>query len=593
MAAVNEPVDVLVCGGGLAGLTVARQLRLEAPELSVALVERTARPLPEATHKVGESSVELGSRYFEHTLRLREHLMERHLIKNGLRYFPGGGGTHALQDRVEIGPPELPRVPSFQLDRGRLENDLRGFCEEDGVHLIEGVSVEDLELGDAELDEPHRARLSDGRTLEARWVFDATGRRRLLARKLGLGLPSGHLAHAAWFRVDGRLDVDHLVPKSDERWHERDLDKIRWLSTSHLMGEGYWVWIIPLASGHTSIGIVVHGEVHDFAALNTLERARAWIDQHEPVFSPALDAHPILDFRCLKDFSYTSEKVFSAKRWALLGEAGLFVDPFYSPGSDFIALANVHAVELVRAERAGEDITQRAEFVDWFHRRLAHVSTETYRMAAKVYGRPRVMAAKIYWDNFNYWSFVCQYFFQDVYRLPLDDQRAFVDVAQKFASLNLRAQALFALWAERATDEPERRHVVLPPIPSLLANLHLDLERTMSPDETRAYMEEKAELAEELLTLLLLRAITELGPGDGASIVQELGAAEWPLAGLDARITAEEGGRRGRRKRLSLIARDVERALGPSVEHPEHRSLAESVAMATRRSSVGNASSTP
>ncbi|MCA9611955.1 MAG: FAD-dependent oxidoreductase, partial [Myxococcales bacterium] len=48
--------DVIVCGGGLAGLTLAYQLRQELPDASVAVVERQKRPLPEAAHKVGESS---------------------------------------------------------------------------------------------------------------------------------------------------------------------------------------------------------------------------------------------------------------------------------------------------------------------------------------------------------------------------------------------------------------------------------------------------------------------------------------------------------------------------------------------------------
>ncbi len=30
----------------------------------------------------------------------------------------------------------------------------------------------------------------------------------------------------------------------------------RWLSTNHLCGPGYWVWLIPLASGSHSVGIV-------------------------------------------------------------------------------------------------------------------------------------------------------------------------------------------------------------------------------------------------------------------------------------------------------------------------------------------------
>ncbi|RZO60574.1 MAG: NAD(P)/FAD-dependent oxidoreductase [Sandaracinaceae bacterium] len=554
----QEQEQVVICGGGLAGLTLARQLRRQLPGVSVVVVDRQARPLPEATHKVGESSVELGSRYFEHTLGLRDYLLEQHLVKNGLRFFPGGGHL-PLAQRTELGPPQLPVVPSFQLDRGRFENDLRAFCEEDGVTLIEGVGVKDVRLAASDTSDLHEIELEDGRVLTGRWVVDASGRRRLLTRKLGLGEESGHHAHAAWFRLDGRLDVGHLVPEEESAWHGRDLDGIRWLSTTHLMGEGYWAWIIPLSSGKTSIGIVAHGEVHDFTSMNTLERSLAWLEEHEPVLREKIAAFEVADFRCLKDYSYTSTRCLSADRWAAVGEAGLFVDPFYSPGSDFIALANVHTGELIRRELAGEDIRAHAEFVDWFYRRLAAISTETYSHAAKVYGQPRVMAAKIYWDNFNYWAFVCQYFFQGLWALDLEGQRRFVDVAQRFASLNLRAQRLFAAWAARAADAPDGKSVVLPPIPSMLANLHLDLEREMSPDETLAYMDDKADAAEELLTDLLLRAAAEVGD----AVVAESGASDWPLAGLDARVAAEDGPKRGRRRRLSKLARDVERCLGP------------------------------
>ncbi len=549
--------DVTILGGGLAGLCLARQLRREAPDASVVVVERTRRPLPDAAHKVGESSVELGSRYFEHTLGLGAHLRERHLIKNGLRFFPGGGKTHALADRVEIGPPQMPRVASFQIDRGRFETDLRAMCEADGVALLEGVSVEAVSLG-----EPHTVTLDDGRTLTSRWVVDATGRRRLLARQLGLQEPNSHLAHAAWFRVRGRLDVDHLVPTSDQPWHTRDLDGIRWLSTNHLMGEGYWVWLIPLSTGHTSVGIVTHGHVHPFESIRTLERARAWIAEHEPALDPHLDEHEVTDFLCLKDFSYSASRVFSSERWALVGEAGLFVDPFYSPGSDFIALANAFAGELIRADLDGRSITQEAAHFDFFFRRLATISTATYEGAAKAYGQPRVMAAKIYWDNTNYWSFVCQYFFQEIYRLPVAEQEAFLPVCERFASLNLRAQRMFTWWAEHAEDPVEREHVVMPPIPSALANLHLDLEKEMRPDEAHAYLVDKADAAERLLTDLLLRAVAELGEARGAQMVDAIEARAWPLTGLPERVDAERGGRRGRRRRLPRLARDLERTLG-------------------------------
>ena len=549
--------DVTILGGGLAGLCMARQLRREAPDASVVVVERVQRPLPEAAHKVGESSVELGSRYFEHTLGLGEHLRDKHLIKNGLRFFPGGGKDHSLADRVEIGPPQMPRVPSFQIDRGLFENDLRALVEADGVTLLEGVSVKEVSLG-----QPHAVTLDDGQVLKSRWVVDATGRRRLMARQLGLQEANTHVSHAAWFRVDGRLDVDHLVPSGDTKWHGRDLDDIRWLSTNHLMGVGYWVWLIPLSTGHTSVGIVTHGAVHAFDAIRTLDKALGWIAEHEPALSPELAKYEVADFLCLKDYSYGAKQVFSSDRWALVGEAGLFVDPFYSPGSDFIALANAFAGELIGSDLSGKPITEEAAYFDFFYRRLAAISTATYEGAAEAYGQPRVMAAKIYWDNTNYWSFVCQYFFQEIYRLPLAEQKAFLPVCERFASLNLRAQRMFTWWAQHADDPVERQHVIMPPIPSMLANLHLDLEREMSPDEAHVYLREKADAAEQLLTDLLLRAVTELGAEQGARMVEAIEARSWPLDGLAARVNAERGGRRGRRKRLHRLSRDLERTLG-------------------------------
>src|SRR2546430_7230966 len=53
------------------------------------------------------------------------------------------------------------------------------------------------------------------------------------------------------FRLKGRIDVCDLVPRSETTWHARVPDNNRYYSTNHLMENGRWVWLIPLASGHT------------------------------------------------------------------------------------------------------------------------------------------------------------------------------------------------------------------------------------------------------------------------------------------------------------------------------------------------------
>ena len=76
-----------------------------------------------------------------------------------------------------------------------------------------------------------------------------------------------------------------------------------------------------------------------------------WLERHQPRLFDALDGKRDLlqDFAFLRNFSYGCKQVFSGERWALTGEAGLFLDPFYSPGSDFIAIANTYICELVGA----------------------------------------------------------------------------------------------------------------------------------------------------------------------------------------------------------------------------------------------------
>jgi len=60
-----------------------------------------------------------------------------------------------------------------------------------------------------------------------------------------------------------------------------------------------------------------------------------------------------LDFLSLQNYGYTSAHVFSNRRWGCVGEAGFFLDPFYSVGSDFIATTNTVTVKVIRRDRAG------------------------------------------------------------------------------------------------------------------------------------------------------------------------------------------------------------------------------------------------
>src|SRR3954449_2677884 len=76
-----ERYDVAILGGGLAGLTLAIQLKKQRPETAIAVLEKREGPAPLAAFKVGESTVPSGAHYFEKVVGMEDHLKKDQLIK--------------------------------------------------------------------------------------------------------------------------------------------------------------------------------------------------------------------------------------------------------------------------------------------------------------------------------------------------------------------------------------------------------------------------------------------------------------------------------------------------------------------------------
>lgn len=449
-ASTQAPYDVAILGGGLAGLSLARQLQLEAPGIHILVAEKRRHPVPEAAFKVGESTVEIGAHYFQKVLDLEPHLRSHQLEKLGLRYFFPHGDNRDLTRRVELGAPEYSNVPSFQLDRGRFENMLLQLVRSSGAEVLDGCSVRTIELGGAS----HTVTLATPgvpRTIRARWVVDASGRSSLLKRQLGLARPSGHAANASWFRFRARLRVDDW--SDDPAWKARVPTGRRWLSTNHLMGRGYWVWFIPLGSGSTSVGIVADSALHPFNRINRFERAIDWLREFEPQAAQVVEAHAgdLEDFLALQHFAHSCARVFSADRWALTGEAGVFTDPFYSPGSDFIAMGNECIADLITRDVRGEDVSARVETFNQTYLRLFDAFIRLYEGQYPIMGNAQVMMAKVTWDNACYWGITALLFFQRRYREP-EFIVSIETLMRRFFVLHARMQSFFQAW-----DRADRR----------------------------------------------------------------------------------------------------------------------------------------
>ena len=174
---------------------------------------------------------------------------------------------------------------------------------------------------------------------------------------------------------------------------------------------------------------------------------------HQPRLFDELDGKRdrLQDFAFFRNFSYGCRQVFSGERWALTGEAGLFLDPFYSPGSDFIAIANTYICELIGRDRAGRPLAGHAQLFDQIFHSFYESTLAIYTGQYPLFGDAQVMPVKVIWDYTYYWGVLSQFFFHD----RLADLAAFSGLKRELAhaqDLNLAVQALLREWAAATSD---------------------------------------------------------------------------------------------------------------------------------------------
>lgn len=412
---MNKPdYDVVILGGGLAGGLLVRQLRLQRPDLRVLCLERS----PTTAFKVGEATVELFTNYMVRKLGLSTYLYEHQLPKNGLRFFfDNEEKTAPLTEMSEVGSCSLPYHPSFQLDRQALERHLRDTAGGLGAEFVEGAKVLDVDLGQTH----HRVTFElagQQRTVTAGWVTDATGRASILAKKLDLRVPvKDHKCLAAWARLRNVVDVDG--PAMDPKFRDRVRHTARRLSTIHFVHRGYWIWLIPLKGGVTSIGVV--GDARRLSReVLTEEGLKRFLHGHRACRELIADAE-WMDFGGYGQLAYGS-KAWFGDRWSLVGEAAAFSDPFYSPGSDFITLGNDFTADLIARAHDGEDVAERQRLYEGYMQYRYAANLPLYRDQYELFGSYDLLSIKWDFDVASYYNLWVDAYMQD-HHLDLDKLR--------------------------------------------------------------------------------------------------------------------------------------------------------------------------
>ncbi|MES1220210.1 MAG: FAD-dependent monooxygenase [Bacteroidota bacterium] len=459
---MQNKYDVVILGGGLAGLTLSIQLKRKNPGISILVLERRESGATTAAHKVGESTVELASHYLREVLDLKDYLEEHELPKHGLRFFFPSYNKDEISTRVELGPRERLPTPSHQLDRGTLENYLAIRTQELGTEFILGATVKNVDISP---DGHSVTYYKDGQpvTVNGRWVADATGRGSFMKRKLDFHKPMEHHVNAVWWRLKGVIDIDDW--SENTTWRSYLKPGLRLLSTVHFMDKGYWLWVIPLGSKNTSIGIVADPAVHPFDTFNKYDKALEWLKVNEPRGYKMLEPETknLLDFKILKHYAHHTGRLYCAEeRWAVTGEAGAFLDPLYSPGSDFIAMNNSWLTDLIIRDMQGEEVSGRAEVYEQAHLGLVNAWIPVYQNKYPLMGKAQIMVVKIFWDWATYWSvptllftngaFVNLALLKELFSSPKS-------LGRKFGELNRVMQNLFIDWAPYDTEIFSDRYI--------------------------------------------------------------------------------------------------------------------------------------
>jgi hypothetical protein len=356
-------------------------------------------------------------------------------------------------------------------------------------------------------------RAGEDEEVSARWIVDAAGRAFIMKRKLGLEEANGHGVNSSWFRLAGGLDIEDWVDDSDEEWFGRMTQRgLRGQSTNHLCGQGYWVWLIPLSSGPISIGIVADPRFHPWERINTLEGALDWIREHEPQLGEALDGRrdQVEDFLKVEHFSYGCKQCFDGEqRWALVGEAGAFLDPFYSPGSDYIALSNTFTTDLIVRSLDGEDVAERGRAHDGVYLNAYRTHLTFYEGQYVYWGNPQIMSNKIGANNILYWGANALLFFHR----KLTDLDFMAEVrpdVDRIWALNRRIEAMFREWQDLEPREWRRAYVSPVSFPAMLER-HIELVAGFDDETLKAKLRSNADLMEAYNVIAFHKAAAALG----------------------------------------------------------------------------------
>ncbi|MGF6568349.1 hypothetical protein SAMN05443245_2694 [Paraburkholderia fungorum] len=330
--AMPSSVDVAIIGAGPAGAVAAALLRKAGR--SVLVLERQHFP----RFSIGESLLPQSMAYLEEAGMLQAVVEAGFQYKNGAHFiYRDKSSTFDFRDKHSPG-----WGTTYQVERAAFDDILIRCAAQQGADVRFGQTVTSVRTGDAPVVEVVD-EAGNAHQIEARFVLDASGFGRVLPRLLNLEAPTRMPTRAALFtHVRDGIPVD-----------ASDRNKI--CVATHPERRDVWFWMIPLAGGRSSVGCVAEAS---FLGMPEAEREAALrtLIQQEPTLNRLIGNAPFLmPVRHIGGYSANVERLHGPG-YALLGNAGEFLDPVFSSGVTIALRSAQLAVQTLNRQLDGEPV---------------------------------------------------------------------------------------------------------------------------------------------------------------------------------------------------------------------------------------------
>ncbi|QMT35559.1 NAD(P)/FAD-dependent oxidoreductase [Neisseria wadsworthii] len=267
-------------------------------------------------------------------------------FKNGAAFTWGSRYTYFdFTDKFSPGP-----GTTFQVRRALFDKILIDEAAKQGVEVRFGHGVTAFEEREDDACLKVETDTGEAYELSAKFVLDASGYGRVLPRLLGLETPSDLPPRIAHFT---HIQDNISSPKFDR-------DKI--LITTHPQHRDVWLWTIPFADNHCSIGVVGSTDKLAGDSETVLKKFALECPMLEEILADAQWENEF-PFRSIQGYS-ANVKTLYGKRFALLGNASEFLDPVFSSGVTIAMHSAKLAADLLAKQFNGEAVDWQSEYAD-------------------------------------------------------------------------------------------------------------------------------------------------------------------------------------------------------------------------------------